>query len=417
VYYFRYTIFSDGKANDFVVIFHNEYRRLGYTPKLLIAAKDQTNILLTFFKDGQDKSITITTSQPEYNLNTILITPGDGLYHAGVDIHSDKVIRLYGFLFHRYLCEGFLSIPTRYTSTHYIIPSFTVYGAAKDVYKSIFAVSSVYPRTTINIHFKMDNGSVTYKGVQYSNNQSLTIILDKYITFQMSHMADLSGTLVTASKPIVIVSGNKCNIINNFNYNCQPFMEMVLPVNQLDHVYIIPAIAQRLVSTVRILAVNDTQITSENNNTKNSNMISSRNHVDLLHGNISYVTASDDVMVVIYPHELQGKGDAFMMTVPGINQYLYEYDFVAPVFFESYISVTVLSESIHGFILDNKPLNISTIYNISEESYNYSTFTLPISNGTHRISHNQHTRFGLWVYGYFTHDAYGYPGGIAFKTL
>ena len=117
-------------------------------------------------------------------------------------------------------------------------------------------------------------------------------------------------------------------------------------------------------------------------------MISSRNHVDLLHGNISYVTASDDVMVVIYPHESKGKGDAFMMTVPGINQYLYEYDVVAPLLFESYISVTVLSESIHGFILDNKHLNTSTVYNISEASYNYSTFTLPISNGAHRISHN-----------------------------
>jgi hypothetical protein len=194
-------------------------------------------------------------------------------------------------------------------------------------------------------------------------------------------------------------------------------MEMVLPVNRLDHVYIIPAITQRVGSTVRILAVNDTQITSGNNTKKHSEMISSRNHVDLLHGNISYVTASDDVMVVIYPHESKGKGDAFMMTVPGINQYLYEYDFVAPVFFESYISVTVLSKSIHGFILDNKPLNLSTIYNISEESYNYSTFTLPISNGAHRISHNQHTRFGLWVYGYFSLDAYGYPGGMAFKTL
>lgn len=390
---------------------------MSYTPKLLIAAKDQTNLLLTFFKDGQNKSITITTSQPEYNLNTSVITPGDGLYHAGVDIHSDKAIRLYGFIFDRNVCEGFLSIPTRYTSTHYIIPSFTVYDASVDYYKSTFAVSSVYPRTTINIHFKMDTGSITYKGVQYSNNQSLTIILDKYITFHMSHSTDLSGTLVTASKPIVVVSGNTCNAINNINNNCQPFMEMVLPVNQLDHVYIIPAISQRVVSTVRILAVNDTQITSGNNNKKNSNMISARNHVDLLHENISYVTASDDVMVVIYPHESKGKGDAFMMTVPGINQYLYEYDFVAALSFESYISVTVLSESIHGFILDNKPLNISAVYNISETSYNYSTFTLPISNGAHSISHNQHTRFGLWVYGYFTVDAYGYPGGMAFKTL
>ena len=350
-------------------------------------------------------------------MNTSVVTPGDGLYHAGVDIHSDKFIRLYGFIFDRNLCEGFLSIPTRYTSTHYIIPSFTVYYASSDYFKSTFAVSSVYPRTTINILFKMDTGSVTYKGVQYSNNQSLTIILDKYITFHMSHSTDLSGTLVTASKPIVVVSGSKCNAINDINFNCQPFMEMVLPVNQLDHVYIIPAIAQRLVSTVRILAVNDTQITSGNNNKKHSSMISSRNHEDLLHGSISYVTASDDVMVVIYPHESKGKGDAFMMTVPGINQYLYKYDFVAPLYFESYISVTVLSESIHGFILDNKTLNITTVYNISEASYNYSTFTLAISNGTHSISHNQHTRFGLWVYGYFTYDAYGYPGGMAFKTL
>ena len=131
----------------------------------------------------------------------------------------------------------------------------------------------------------------------------------------MSHMADLSGTLVTASKPIVVVSGNTCNAINNINDNCQPFMEMVLPVDQLDHVYIIPAIAQRLVSTVLILAVNDTQITSGNNNKKHSIMMSSRNHVDLMHGNISYVTASDDVMVVIYPHESKGKGDAFMNTI------------------------------------------------------------------------------------------------------
>ena len=134
---------------------------MGYTPKLLIAAKDQTNLLLTFFKDGQNKSITITTSQPEYNLNTRVVTPRDGLYHAGVDIHSDKAIRLYGFLFQRYLCEGFLSIPTRYTSTHYILPSFTVYNASIDYYKSTFAVSSVYPRRTINIHFKMHNGSIT----------------------------------------------------------------------------------------------------------------------------------------------------------------------------------------------------------------------------------------------------------------
>jgi hypothetical protein len=416
VYYFRYAVFSDGKAKNFVVIFQEGYNTGINTPKLLIAAKHQTNVLLTFFNDGHNKSITITTNQPEYTMDTSAVTPGDGLYHAGVDIHSDKVIRLYGFLFQRYVCEGFLSIPTRYTSTHYILPSFTVHHDF-ETQGSVFAVSSVYSQTTINIHFKMDTGSVTYNGVQYSNNQSLTIILDKYITFQMSHLKDLSGTLVTASKPIVVVSGNKCTAINYINRNCQPFMEMVLPVNQLDHVYIIPAIAQRLVSTVRILAVNDTQITSGNNTKKHSEMISSRNHVDLLHGNISYVTASDDIMVVIYPHESKGKGDAFMMTVPGINQYLYEYDFVAPLLFESYISVTVLSESIHGFILDNKPLNRSTIYNISEESYNYSTFTLPISNGAHRISHNQHTRFGLWVYGYFTHDAYGYPGGIAFKTL
>ena len=388
MYYFRYSVFSDRKANNFAVIFHEGFYAGINTSKLLIAAKHQTNVLLTFFNHGQNKSITITTSQPEYTMNTNAVTPGDGLYHAGVDIHSDKAIRLYGFIFQRNVCEGFLSTPTRYTSTHYINPSFTVYDASSDVYKSVFAVSSVYPRTTIDIHFKMDNGSITYNGVQYSNNQSLTIILDKYITFQMSHFKDLSGTLVTASKPIIFVSGNTCNVINNINSNCQPFMEMVLPVNQLDHVYIIPAIAQRLVSTVRILAVNDTQITSGNNNKKNSNMISSRNHVDLLHGNISYVTASDDVMVVIYPHESKGKGDAFMMTVPGINQYLYEYDVVAPLLFESYISLTVLSESIHGFILDNKHLNTSTVYNISEASYNYSTFTLPISNGAHRISHN-----------------------------
>ncbi|CAG2235303.1 unnamed protein product [Mytilus edulis] len=350
-----------------------------------------------------------------YVLNSNVLMTND-LHKAGAEIYSNVPITLYGFLFKREVSGGFFVLPTRFVSVDYVIPSFTVYPSG--ISQSVFALSSVHSNTVIEINFKIKEGSVLYDNIPYSNNQTLTLVLNKYTTFQILHTSDFTGTRISASQPVVIVSGNRCNYIN-YKASCQPFIEMVLPTNQLDNFYVIPHLNYRLENTVRVITVNDTNIVVKNGNDRTTKELQSRDFIDYFHTTISYVSSESDVMVHIYPHELlRNHGDAFMMTIPGINQYLYDYDFMVPTDFESFISITVRTDAVDGFVLDGNFVNLKNIFSIVEEEHHFSSFSIPISSGSHQINHREKTRFGLWVYGNYTnYEAYGYPAGMAFKTF
>ncbi|XP_063440531.1 uncharacterized protein LOC134721434 isoform X2 [Mytilus trossulus] len=405
--------YADGREKDFIVIFQESFR--SPSPRILPTVNRSGTLSVFYFTTYKNVSVTFNSVDNHYNLDSnVLMT--NGLHQAGAVIHSNVPINLYGFLFVRSYSEGFFVIPTRYASTDYIIPSFTPHNKFKSMY-SVFAFSSVYSNTVIEINFKIKDWSVSYDNIQYSNNQTLTLVLNKYTTFQIWHTSDLTGTRIIASKPVVAVSGNVCNVIN-YAGDCQPFIEMVLPTNQLDNVYVIPHLNYQLENTVRVIAVNDTNVVLKNGDNRTTNVLKSRDFFDYFHTTISCVSSATDVMVHIYSHELSGRhGDAFMMTIPGINQYLYDYDFMVPTDFESFVSITVPTNAVDGFVLDGNVLNLTNIYSISEEEYHFSSFSTPISSGSHHITHTKKTRFGLWVYGnYSTSDAYGYPAGMAFKT-
>ncbi|VDI26930.1 Hypothetical predicted protein [Mytilus galloprovincialis] len=406
--------YADGKEKHFVVIFHEAYGTA--SPRILPTANRRGELFVFYFANNRNVSVPLNSINTHSILDSnVLMT--NGLHQAGAEIHSNIPITLYGFLFTRgHFSEGFLVLPTRFASTDYIIPSFTV-STAKNICQSIFALSPVYSSTVIQINFKMKDGSVSYDNIRYSNNQTLTLVLNKYTTFQIWHLSDLTGTIIIASKPIVVVSGNRCNYINVKGL-CQPFIEMVVPTNQLDNVYVIPYLKYRLANTVRVLAVNNTSVDIKAGNNRSRDSLKSREFIDYLHTTISYVSSESDVLVHIYPHELLGNhGDAFMMTIPGINQYLYDYDFMVPTDFESFISVTVPTDAVDGFVLDGNFVNLKNIFSISEEEHHFSSFSIPISSGPHHITHREKTRFGLWIYGNYTYnEAYGYLAGMAFKT-
>ncbi|XP_052063169.1 IgGFc-binding protein-like isoform X3 [Mytilus californianus] len=407
--------YADGREKDFIVIFHQAYS--SPSPRILPAVNRRGELSIFYFANNKNVSVTLDSAYSTYILDSnVLMT--NGLHQAGVEIHSNVPILLYGFIFLPEFSEGFFVLPTRFVSVDYVIPSFTVYNS---ICQSVFALSSVYSNTVIEINFKMKDGTISYDNIQYSNNQTLTLVLNKYTSFQMFHSSDLTGTRIISSKPVVVVSGNRCNYIDKKISSCQPFIEMVLPTNQLDNLYVIPYLNYRPENTVRVLAVNNTNVVLKNGNHRTTNVLKSRDFLDYFHTHISYVSSASDVMVHIYPHELSDKhGDAFMMTIPGINQYmqyLYDYDFMVPTDFESFISITVATNAVDGFVLDGKFVNLKNIFSISQEEYRFSSFSIPISSGPHHITHREKTRFGLWVYGNYTnYEAYGYPAGIAFKT-
>ncbi|CAC5385407.1 unnamed protein product [Mytilus coruscus] len=348
------------------------------------------------------------------------VVSSEGISRRCARISSKEFVRIYAFLLDGNFLEGFLVIPLQFLSTNYVIPSFFVqpesyFKMDKD---SIFAIGALYSNTTINITLQIDDGFIAYDGANYTTNQTLTMVLDENFIFQLSHDTDLTGTTITASNPIAIVSGNKCNSVSivkpDSRFYCQPFMEMILPTNQLDNEYVIPQLALRVNSTVRILAVNHTEVTiQQDDSIKSTSTIMSKAFIDFQYDNISYVHSISDIMVMIYPQDQDMSISSFMMTVTGIHQYLYEYDFIVPyVRLVNFISITVNSDDINGFILDGQLLDLHDIFNITHNLDQFSSFSIPITSGEHYIVHATKARFGLWVYGF----SYGYQAGMAFKT-
>ncbi|XP_071135898.1 IgGFc-binding protein-like [Mytilus edulis] len=409
--------YSGGKDTSFLVIFQERLSCCPTTPKILVASENTTRLSVRYFNENKIHTITMDKSNTEYNLSKSVL-PSDGIHVAGVELHSDEGINVYGFFLGAGVSGGYSSMPTRFATTKYIIPTLPVFYR----YKNMLALTPVYHNTVVSIYLNLKSGSITYDNKQYSNNDTIRIMVNKYDTFQLSTTSDLSGTLVTSSKPVIVVSGNQCNIAVPYNMylgGCNPFIESVLPTDQLDNMFITPYISTRLNITVRIQAVNSTNLTIKTGKKTISKTLNARDFFDFYYNTISFISSSEDILVTSYPHGLsEGTGDPFMMMIPGVNQYLYEYDFVVPTGFDSYISIMVQSDATDGLFLDGNSLKSqSSVFSISEGMNNFSTFSLPISTGLHRIEHKKKVRFGLWIYGNGDpRDGYGYPAGMAYKA-
>ncbi|CAC5386110.1 unnamed protein product [Mytilus coruscus] len=364
--------YSDGKDTSFMVVFHEGVR--SPMPTILVASESTARLSVLYFNNNTNQSITIDKNNTEYILSTSVL-PSDGIHMVGVEIHSDVKINVYGFLNGDRGSEGYLSMPMKFASTKYIIPTLTAFTAGYG-FKNLLALLPIYQNTAVR-------------------------------------------TLITASKPVFVVSGNQCNYAVQLQISkggCQPFIELILPTDQLDNIFITPHISTRLNNTVRIQTANSTKLNVKFGNRNISKTLKAREYWDFYYNTTSFIFASNDILVMSYPHGLEGgKGDPFMMTIPGVNQYLYEYDFAVPTGFDSFISITVKRNSIDGVLLDGEFPNITSVLNISEGRIHYSTFSVPISDGAHHIEHRGKVRFGLWVYGNRFYDVYGYPAGLAYK--
>ncbi|XP_071136389.1 uncharacterized protein [Mytilus edulis] len=339
------------------------------------------------------------------HFNKSVAMTSNGKFLRGVELSFSSKVSLYAMTYcsksREKYSEGFLVIPTNFLSTKYIVPVYTPeYGL-----HSLFAIAAFKPNTIVNINLKVNGATSSY----------INVVLRAYETYQYSHPDDLSGTLITSTEPIAVVSGNIGHTIAAGGHN--PFTEMVLPSDQWDTFYVIPEIAKRPSNIVRIYSNKPTNVTIHYQDKIESKSIPERKFIDFDHGTISFFNASNAVMVMVFTRGLaDNSGDPFMMTVPGINQYLSTYEFAVPSEFTNFISITVLSNALDGFILDGNPMHHDNGSHIFGGPNHYSTFTKPIHSGVHQISHKANVRFGLWVYGNGVLDGYGYPAGMAFRT-
>lgn len=79
-----------------MVIFREGYRVLSTTPRILVASENTARLSIRYFNKYTNQSIIIDKSNTEYGLSKSVF-PSDWMHLAGIELHSDVRINLYGF--------------------------------------------------------------------------------------------------------------------------------------------------------------------------------------------------------------------------------------------------------------------------------------------------------------------------------
>jgi hypothetical protein len=272
----------------------------------------------------------------------------------------------------------------------------------------------------------------------------MTISLNKGQYAQISQATELTGSVVTADKPIGFMAGQRCmNMPVGVSY-CDHGEQMVPPVKALGHRYVgvmyRPRVANETKTFWRIIGtVDGTQLTWSSDVGGPTTL--NRGQSVIFETGTPFVVQSQDnehpFMLFTYmtgsTYVQSGYGDPdFVLSVPP-EQYLKQYVFFTdPTYPET--NLVVVRSRYNGVFHD---VNLDcagalTGWQPVGNDYEYTRVDLSTGNfqnvgacstGRHEISSD--APFGLWVWGWgtpltttFTQNvSYGYPGGMNVQPI
>ena len=148
----------------------------------------------------------------------------------GIRITANKPISVYGYgwilLATRYIGEGFLGLPVDVLGKEYIVPTYSPVGS------SIVQVVAQEDNTQVSFMLRLPRGGRVHYGDRYlySGNFINTTLNDLEV-FQVQGDSDLSGTVVTSSKPVAVFSGDDCTLVPFNTFPCNHLVEQIPPVS------------------------------------------------------------------------------------------------------------------------------------------------------------------------------------------
>ncbi len=236
-----------------------------------------------------------------------------------------------------------------------------------------------------------------------------------------SRTGDLTGSLVSSSKPVQLISGHYCANIPDGVAACDHIEESMFSVDALGRRYIVNAPAVTTipggkVEVIRVIATQaNTQLTYDPPQPGAPGAIAAAgDFVEIADTAASFMITADQKILVAQYMEGQdaggNTGDPAMALAVPVEQFRTSYLFHAPPNYESnYVDVTAPAAA--SVMLDGSPVTFTPIgttgYGLARI---YPLTAGPAGDGNHKISGNG--KFGITVYGYGMYTSYWYPGGL-----
>jgi hypothetical protein len=324
-----------------------------------------------------------------------------------------------------YTNDASLLLPaTAWTGTYYV----ATWSHWDQGYSALYAITASENGTTVNIAAPPGApGNLVKGGIGgLANSGSGTITLNAGDVAQvMSATGELTGTLVSADKPIQVVGGHDCTQVPIGVTACDHLEESLFPYETLSNAYIVAAplipngSAVPKVEVVRIVATKpNTTLVYDPPQSAPASIGQAGQFIELANTNADFgVTASEPIIVMQYMEGQDaggGIGDPAMAIAVGKEQYRTSYLFHAPTNYSSSFANIICPTGANALLDGAPPAGGFTPIGAT----GFSVARMAISNagnGNHTLTSDQGC--GLSVYGYGQYTSYWYPGGSDLTRL
>lgn len=403
-------------GTDFWVMFpHNFFDGNNGVQRLFITSPVATSGTVTvpglnFTQNFTVAANTVTTVQ----LPFVLVFQSDLVQARGVHVTSASPVTVYGLAQRAATSDAYLALPAPALGTDYLILTYSNMTFAPS---SQFGIVAPENNTIVTITPAVTTGT-RVAGVPYNVtlNQGQTYLLQNTIP---NATGDLTGSRVTANKPIAVFAGHMAATIPAEAICCADHLvEQVPPINTWGKRFATIPLASRTKGDFFrfIAAEDDTAVYFDGQLAMKLNQ---GQWVERIVNARTEIIATKPIMVAQYSTSIRhdppasSKADPFLMIIPPYSQFLNHYTITTPPtgFEINFINVVAPTAALGSITLDGTAIPAASFTPIGISGY--SGAQIAISVGAHTL--DGPSAFGVFVYGYAQDEGYGYPGGMSMK--
>ncbi|MBI3770148.1 MAG: hypothetical protein HY271_16875 [Deltaproteobacteria bacterium] len=412
----------DNKGTEFILAFLPNYRG-GAAIELHLTADAPTTVTVEYPVSAP----TFTTSvDVGPGAVTIVSLPNAAAYGWPAGVVANNAVRVSAagefvcYMINRltFSSDAALALPVDAMNTEYIVAGYT--GASHGADDGEFAVVAAFDATTVTVTPAQDISGGHAAGVAF------TVTLDRGQGFlaaaasRFNEASDLTGSIVTADRPIGLSNGNQCTNVPPDEDACDHVFEVAQPVQTWGDDILVANLPNRADGSIyRVLASADgTAVTLDG---VPFATLDRGGFIETDPLTESHRFQSDKpIFVVQYMTGVTSpgatSGDPAMANMVPAAQYQSKYTFSTVgggQFAEHFLTVIAQDSDTATITLDGTPIGADEFTPI--QSSGFSSAVLPLDEGTHTtVSGGFH---GITVEGYNFADSYLYPGGARFQFI
>ncbi len=326
-----------------------------------------------------------------------------------------------------YSNDASLLLPTNAWTGEYVVASWQAWNAGGGgIMPGILAVTASEDGTAVTIKTRANttggNGAPSF----VANTPQMVMLNRGDVLQLMTQNGDLTGSRVSATKPVEVIGGHHCTQIPIGYTACDHVEESNFPMETLADRYLVtpPQLGSApRVEMIRIVgtAANTTVTLDPASVGGPYNLANAGDFVELPLKNQNFEVHADQKILVAQYMVSQdapggnGSGDPGMALAVPIAQYRTSYQFHAPTNYSAnFVNITAPTGA--DVTLDGAVVPQSSYTVIGTSGHGVARVPLPNNaTGTHTATGTM--PFGISVYGYGSYTSYWYPGGLDLKSI